>query len=729
MDSSLFRPATFLELAVGNLTTALLIGSALMLLALVAFLLNWRTALITIVAILLSVIAAGTVLYLRGTVINMMLVAGIILALGVIIDDAIIDIENIVRRLRQHREEPSAKSTATVILEASLEIRRPITYATLIIATGVMPVFFLKGVIGAFYRPLATSFILAFLASMAGALTVTAAMSRLLLSKAPLERRESLVVRWLQRIYDAVSSRVISSPRLAFIAVCVFALIGFLAIPMLRLESLLPDFKETDLVVRWEGSSSASHAAMSRVTRLVSTELRSTPGVRNVSAHVGRAVMSDKRTNVDAGELRVSIDPTADYDATVAAVSDVVAGYPGLSREVLTYLQAKVREELSGTGEFLVVRVYGEDMNVIRAKAEEVQGVLAGIDGIVDPRVQYPREQPTVEIEVDLDRAKGYGLKPGDVRRSAAVLLSGMEVGNLFEEQKVFDVVVYGTPNTRHSLTSIQDLLIDTPFGGHVRLEEVAEVRIVPSVTVINRDAAARRVDVTAAVGGRDLVAVATDIERGIQAIDFPLEYRAELLGEYAERLAAQRRVFAFAIAAAIVGLLLMQAFFRSWRLATAFFLTLPMAASGGALAALLTEGEFLSLGSIAGFVAVLAIAVRNGISLVSRYRQLEGDGEEFGVDLIQRATRERSAPILMTAVTTALLFAPLALFGNVAGLEIVHPMAIVVLGGLVTSTLYTLAGVPAIYLLFGAAREPDLGLLPITVVAGDDPFEAVPAT
>jgi Cu/Ag efflux pump CusA len=489
---------------------------------------------------------------------------------------------------------------------------------------------------------------------------------------------------------------------------------------------LLPDFKETDLVVRLEGSSGASHPAMSRITTLATHELRAIPGVRNVSALMGRAIMSDKRTNINSGELWVSIDPSADYEATVAAVKQVVAGYPGLSPEVLTNLQAKVRQELSGTGESLVVRVYGEDMDMIRKKAEEVQRILARIDGIHDAKVQYPQEMPTLEIEVDAEKAKLYHLKPGDVRRAATSLVSGIVVGALFEEQKVFDVVVWSTPETRHSVTSVQNLLIDTPSGGHVRLKDVANVRIVPSATEIHRDAVARRMDVTANVSGRDYAAVAADIEAGIKQISFPLEYRAELLGEYAERLEAQNRVIAYAIAAAIGIFLLLQVFFRSWRLTIAIFLTLPMALVGGVLAALLTGGGSLSFGSIVGFIAVLGIAVRNVITLISRYRQLEKEnGETFGAELVQAGTREQSAPVLMTAVATALAFLPLAVVGSVAGLEIVHPMSIVVLGGLVTATIYTLAGVPAIYSLFGAKREPDLDLQ-VTVVTEEEMREAI---
>ncbi|MEE9204243.1 MAG: efflux RND transporter permease subunit [Nitrospirales bacterium] len=726
MDSSLFRPATYLELAMDNLFTALLIGGVLALLALLAFLFNWRTTLISAVAVLVSVIAAVAVLYARGVTINMMIITGLMIALGVIIDDAIGDTENIMRRLRQAHGEGSGESTPTIIFNAALEVRSPLVYATAILVLAVVPAMFLEGLSGAFLQPVATSYMLALLASFVVALTVTPALSVMLLRNASLQRGDSPLTRVLRGAYNALFAWAIRTPRPACVAVCAVVVAGLVFIPFLRQESLLPDFKETDLVVRMEGSSSASHPAMSRIITLASRELRAIPGVRNASALVGRAIMSDKRTNINAGELWVSIDPSADYEATVATVKQVVAGYPGLSPEVLTYLQKKVREELSGTGKSLIVRVYGEDMRIIRNKAEEVQKVLAGIDGIVDAEVQYPPEMPTLEIEVDIERAKRYNLKPGDVRRAATSLVSGIVVGAIFEEQKVFDVVVWGVPETRRSLTSIQKLLIDTPSGGYVRLEDVANVRIVPSVTEIHRDAVARYMDVAANVHGRDLGAVGDEVEDRLEEVKFPLEYRAELLGEYVERDEAEERGLAYAIVAAIGIFLLLQAFFRSWRLATVIFLTLPMALVGGVLAVFLTGGGLLSFGGIVGFIAVLGIVVRNSIMLISRYRNLEREGKSFGAELVQGATRERSAPILMTAIATALAFLPLAFFGNIAGLEIVHPMVIVVLGGLVTATIYTLAGVPALYVLFGAAREPELEALPVAVVAEGEMREIV---
>jgi Cu/Ag efflux pump CusA len=437
-----------------------------------------------------------------------------------------------------------------------------------------------------------------------------------------------------------------------------------------------------------------------------------------VSALVGRAVMSDRHTNINATELWVSIDPATDYASTVERVSEVVAGYPGLSPEVLTYHQSKVREELSGTGESLVVRVYGENSDTIAKKAEEVQKMLAGISGIEDPRVQYPEQVPTLEIEVDMEKAKQFGLKPGDVRRAATSMVSGLVVGSLFEAQKVFDVVVWGSPDVRHSVESVRTLLIDRPTGPPVQLQQVADVRIVPGVSEIHRDAVARRMDVTANVRGRDLAGIATDIEAGIGRISFPLEYRAELLGEYAERLDARNRVIAFGVAAAVGVLLLLQAFFRSWRLAALVFLTLPMALVGGVLMVYVT-GRTMSLGSYVGFLAVFGIAARNGILLINHCQHLERhEGERFGPGLVLRGASERLSPIMMTALATALALVPLVVAGTVPGHEIEHPMALVILGGLATSTFVNLFVVPSLYLRFGrgAASDPES--------EGDDPTE-----
>jgi CzcA family heavy metal efflux pump len=708
IDSSIFRPATFIKMAIGNLRRALLLGSVLVALVLGAFLFEWRTAFISLVAIPLSLVAAALVLYLHGATVNVMVLTGLVIAVCVVVDDAIIDIENIRRRLRQPPEEGSGKSTATIVLEASLEMRRSMVYATLIILLALLPVFFMKGLSGTFFQPLAFSYALAVLGSMLVAVTVTPALGLILLSRAPVVPRDAPLVRWLQGGYETVLARIIHTPWTALLAVCVTVLVGLAVVPRLG-QSLLPSFKERDLLIHWDGKPGTSLPEMKRITSQVSRELRSIPGVRNVGARLGRAVMSDQVVGINSSELWVSVDPAADYGATVASIQEVVADYPGFYRDVRTYLNERIRKVLTGTSEAVVVRIYGENLGFLRGKAEEVSYVLSGIDGIVDVHVELQVEEPTVEIEVNLVAAQRHGIKPGDVRRAAATLVSGIEVGNVFEEQKVFDVVVRGTPDTRHSLTSIGELLIDTPSGGHVRVGEVAKLRVAPNPNVIRREAVSRRIDVEANVRGRALGSVVRQVERRLKGVEFPLGYHAEVLGEYAERQAAQRRMLGYAGVAAIGIFLLLQAAFRSWRLACVAFLTLPMALVGGVLAAF-AGGGIISLGSLVGFLTILGIAARNGIMLINHYQHLERhEGETFGPGLILRGARERLAPILMTALATGLAFVPLVVFGEIPGHEIVHPVAVVILGGLVTSTLLNLFIVPALYSRFASSPEPVL--------------------
>jgi Cu/Ag efflux pump CusA len=446
---------------------------------------------------------------------------------------------------------------------------------------------------------------------------------------------------------------------------------------------------------------------------LASREVQSIPGVKSAHVHLGRAVTGDQVVDVNASQLWVSIEPKADYDSTVTAIEQVVDGYPGLARSVQSYLTERIRQVLAGSSRSLVLRIYGKNREVLSAKAEEVRQALAKIDGIVDLRVDGYVEQPQVQIQVNLAAAEPHGLKPGDVRRAAATMFAGLGVGFVFEEQKMYDVVVWGTPKTRNSLSDIRQLLLDTPRGGHVRLGDVADVRIAAAPAVIHHEALSNRIDVVANVRGHDLASVVEAVEDRIDDIEFPVEYYPAILGEAAEREAADDRMASFALAVAIGIFLLLQAAFRSWRLAVLFFLTAPMALAGGVLGALLDD-RMISLGSLMGFLGILAITVRHGIMLIRHYQYLEEEeGFPFGPELVLRGTRERFAPILATAVTTAAAMLPLVVLGNIAGLEIVHPIAVVMLCGIVTTTVFSLHVVPALYLHFGARREPDLKLGP----------------
>ncbi len=704
MDSTIFRPADFIQVALDDLNRALILGCLLVMIVLAAFLFEWRTAIISLIAIPLSLVAGGVVLYLRGATINTMILAGFVIAIGVVVDDAIIDVENIVRRLRQARKDGSAKSTASIILEASLEVRQAIIHATLIDAVVLLPIFFIGGLSGAFFQPLAISYGLAVLLSMLVALTVTPALCLLLLANAHIERREPLLVRFLHRIYEPLLTRIVQRPGPVFLATALIIVVGMAVFPLMG-ESLFPEFKERDFLMHWITKPGTSAAEEQRIVTQASRELRAIPGVRNFGSHIGQALLAEELNGVNFGENWISIDPSVDYDETVAKIEEVVNSYPGLFHNVETYLNERIDEVLTGSSETFVVRIFGPDLKGIHAKADEVEKALKDIPGIVDLHVQLQSEVPQVQVEVDLPKAQQYGLKPGDVRRASGVLLAGEEIGDIFRDGKAYDVNVWSTPATRNSVSSIQNLPINTPNGGVVRLGDVADVRIAPAQSVIYRDNASRRIDVSANVEGRDLSAVMAEVNNRLGRVEFPLGYHTEVLGEYAERQAAQSRLLLFALAAALGTFLILLASFGNLRLAILGFLTLPSALVGGVLAAYFT-GDVISLGSLIGFLTVFGIAARNKIMLINHYQHLERyEGEAFGLDLAVRGAVERLSPILMTALATGLALVPLVVAGDVPGAEIEYPMAIVILGGLITSTLLNLFVVPSLYLRFGRKR------------------------
>ena len=706
IDAEIFRPATFIEMSIDNLTLAMIIGAVLMVLMLGAFLYEWRVALISVVAIPLSLVAAGLVLYLRGATINTMVLAGLIIALGDIVDDAIIDIENVVRRLREHRKQRSGKSLARIILEASLEVRGAIVYATLIEVLAVLPVFFMEGLSGAFFKPLVLSYGLALLASMVVALTVTPALALILLRKAPLEGRESPIVPWLQRGYEAVLSRIIRAPRRAYAAVGIIVLAGVVVVPRLGQE-LLPSFKERDFLMHWLTKPATSWPEMNRITIQASKELRQIPGVRNFGAHIGQALIMDEVVGMYFGENWISVDPKVDYDETLAKIQATVDGYPGLYRDVQTYLKERIREVLTGSHEAITIRIYGRELKVLRQKADEVKKALEGIAGIVDLHVQLQEEIPQIEVKVDLAKARQYGLKPGDVRRAAARLVAGEEAGDIHIGNRTYDVNVWSVPEARHSLTDIRELLIDAPKGGHVRLEQVADVRVAPTPNVINRDNLKRKIDVGANVRGRDLGSVYDDVKAALATVEFPHEYYPQLLGEYTERQTAQRRLFIWGAVAVIGIFFFLQTSFGSWRLATISFMSLLAAVVGGVLAAYFFGSGVISLGSLVGFLTILGMTARNGIMMFDHFQHLERhEGVTFGPALVLRGARERISPIMMTVLTTGLALAPLVVAGNIPGHEVEHPMAIVILGGLITATLLNLFVIPSLYLRFAPSRS-----------------------
>jgi CzcA family heavy metal efflux pump len=706
VHDGLFRPATFIDLALDNLFEAMLIGILLVVLILAAFLFEWRTAFISLLAIPLSLMSALVILEMTGTVINVMILAGLVVAIGVVVDDAIIDVENIVRRLRQARAEGLDVSTFKVVLDASVEVRSTIIYATLIDVTAIVPVFFLSGLSGAFFQPLVLAYGLAVLASMIVAATVTPALCYLMVSRGH-RQKESPLTRVLKRAYEAALSRIMRTPHPAILGAAATIGAGLLIFPTLG-QSLLPNFKENDLITYWATKPGTSLEETMRIAnRGCRTYEREIPSVRTCASHAGQALLGDEIHGVNFDEQWVSLGSDYDYDDSLAEIREVIDSHPGLYRTTQTYLRERIKEVLSGANESIVVRTFGPDTEVLTKKAEEITAKLAQIEGTVSPEVEQIEQIPQIEVEVDIDAASRHGVTPGHVRRQSSALIAGEEVSDIFVGGKAYDVHVWTQKEFRDSVTDVEGLPIDTPNGGQVPLREIANIDIRPIANTIKHERQTRRVDATADVAGRDLASVVEDVNKAITDIQFPPGYHAEVLGEAPELNAAQDDLLLYGVLAMIVVFLLIQAALGSIRLALLVFLLLPMALAGAVIAAKLDTGV-LSLGSLVGFLTVLGIAGRNGIFMVAHFRHLEREeGVPFGPQLVLQGAKDRLAPILMTASATGLALVPLVLAGPIPGNEIEHPLAVTILGGLVTATLLNLFVLPSLYLRFGkSGRE-----------------------
>jgi len=698
IDSTIFRPATFIQLSIDHLTEALWLGCLLVVIVLALFLGDWRTTIISITAIPLSLAVALLLLRWRGETVNTMILAGLIIALGEVVDDAIIDVENILRRLRQNPE----KARFQVVLDASLEVRSAVVYASVIIVLVFMPVFFLPGLAGTFFRPLALSYILAIAASLAVALTLTPALSLMLLKVKKGGHEDALVARGLKAAYRRLLPAFARSPWLAVLVLTgAFTFTGWVWHTQLK-EEFLPNFKERDFLMHWLEKPNTSVEASKRITLAAARDLMAVTGVRNQGAHIGRAEVADEVVGPDFTELWISIDPEADYDGTLKEVQAVVDGYPGLTRDLLTFLRERIKEVLTGTSASVVVRIFGPDLDTLRVHATEVSDAVKDVPGVTTLKVESLTLVPQITVKVLPEAAALHGLTVGKIRQAVTTLVSGRKVGEVYQEQRVHDVAVWSLPVVRADYTTLRELLIETPGGGHTRLADVAELAVVPTPNAIKREGSSRRIDVTCNVSGRSLGDVVREIEQRVGRLAFKPGHHPEILGEWAERQAAQQRLGWLSLASFIGIVILLFADFQSVRLTLLVTLTLPFALIGGVMAAWL-GGGVLSLGSLVGFVTVLGIAARNGILLVSHYRHLEQEeGRAFGMSTVLEGSVERLVPILMTAATAALALLPLVLKGDVPGNEIERPMALVILGGLVTSTLLNLFLLPALYARFG---------------------------
>jgi Cu/Ag efflux pump CusA len=707
MDTSVYQAQSYIDSALHDLGLWALAGALLFVLVLSLALFSWRLVAIAFPSTVLSLITATYALWLGGIGFNVMILAGLAVAIGLVVDDALVDLNRIRQALAGWRASGGDASDAPAAVAAAVSaVGSPRVFGTVIALLAPLPLIFLGGVAEAFARPAVIAYVVAVLASTLVALTVTPALALVLLRGETREPAAGPLHRLAGWLFDRTVPGVVRRPLWAYGTVAALVLAALAAVPQVGGRSLLPSPQDRSLLVQWQALPGTSLTEMERITTAATNELATVPGVRNVSAQVGRAVTSDQVANVDSGEIWVTLNDSANYDSTVAAVTGVLRGYPGMHSDVLTYPQARVDAVQARTSDALVVRVYGIDLDVLRQQAETLRQRISTVPGVVRPAVQAQPYQPTIEVEVNLAAAQRYGVNPGDVRRTAATYFAGITVGQLYEEQAVFDVVVKGIPTALSTPDAVSNLLIDTPDGGQVRLGDVATVKVAAQPTVIAHDGTLRTVDVTATVQGRDLGSVLNDVRDRVRTTPMPLEYHAQVLDNLEQQQSRTLQIAGLALVVAVVALLLLQAALGSWRMAGLVLVTLPLAGAGGVLTASLGN-DFMTLGALVGFFTVLGIAARNGVVLVGSYRAtgtLTGDDR---TDAVLKVTRERAGGILLTAVATAAIVLPPALFGKLPGAEVLHPLALAVIGGLVTSTLLALLVLPALYLRLAPSAQP----------------------
>jgi Cu/Ag efflux pump CusA len=711
-DPNVYRPATFIQTALHNVGVVGLISLALLLVLMLVLLGSWRAALIGAVVVPVSLLTAAYVLYLQGVTFTTITLLGLTAALGLVIDDVITDIDAVRRRLADGGDQDGSRDAT--LIEAFSTARGPLVFAALAIILATVPLIFMGTLVTSFSRPLVLTYVLALLASTLVAFTLTPALAALLL-RGDRAGREGWFAGVAKRFFDRWLAASILRPRRAWVAAAVLALAALAVVPQIGSGSLLPALQDRNLLLKVEAAPGTSLPEMNRITAAASTELRTLPGVKSVGAQVGRAVSSDQLVNVNSAEVWITLAGAADYSRSLTAIRAVMHGYTGLRTDLLTYPSDRVAQVMSGQTDDLAVRVYGPDLNVLQSRARQVQAMLSGVAGVVNPVVRPIPRQPTADIRVNLAAAQKYGLKPGDVRREATTLTSGLIVGNLYEQSKIFDVVVWGAPQIRSDLTRLGDMLIDTPSGGQVALKDVASVTVQPEPAAITHDDVSRTVEVAAKVSG-DPGSVVAAVKSRLAGVSMPYEYHAEVFGNATVKQADLDRTLLLGAAALVGVFLLLQAAVGSWRRAGVLLLSLPLSVVGAVLAAPLAGGVW-SAGALAGMFAVLALAIRGGILLGRRSSDTEReDGQAAVVD----AARARAVPALQSALTTACVLVPATVFGSRAGLEFLHPLAVTMLGGLVSLLVVQLFVLPGLLVMTAgrrSAQELDAGH---TLVATD---------
>ena len=696
-----FRQEDFIQKSVENVVEALRDGAIIVSIIVILFLGNWRTVAITLTALPLSIVLGLVVLNWFGVGLNTMTLGGLAIALGGIIDDAIIDAENVYRRLRENNAlGEAALPAANVVFDASVQIRSSVVLATIIVCIVVAPIFTLSGVEGRIFTPLGMAYILSTMASLLVALTVTPALCYLLLANRPLPEEETWLVRQLKTAYKPVLSFSMKTPSLILL-ISTAALIASLALVPFLGNTFLPEFQERSLVIALNQLPGASLASTQEIGKAIEVALLKHPEIETAQFRAGRAFGDDDAGVVTFGELDLQI---AEKNVNRAKVLDIIRDelgrYPGVVAIVGGFISNRIDETISGTRAALAIKVFGPDLNILRAQAQEISSAIVKVPGIVDLQVEPQVPVPQISVLFNREKASRYGLTVGSLAETVETALNGRTVSQVLKDQRLFNLVVWLTPSARNNVETIGQLLIDTPVGTKIPLSAIASLTEDEGPNTINRQHVSRRIVVSANTADRDIGSVVADVKKEIsEHVALPTGYYVSYGGQFEAQQRASQELMIFGAVALLAVAFLVHLAVESIRSTILVLANLPLALIGGILAAFL-GGGVLSVASLIGFITLFGVACRNGIILVTTYNQMTASGTEFET-AIHEGSLERLSPVLMTALTAALAMVPL-MIGSGAGKEILQPLAIVVFGGLFSSTALTLVVIPALFTLFG---------------------------
>lgn len=710
IHSDIFRQSEFIEASVGNVKRSLVEGSIFVVLILFLFLMNWRTTVISLVAIPLSLLVAILVLRWLGLSINTMSLGGMAIAIGALVDDAIIDVDNVLKRLKEnaHKPESERQPALVVIYEASREIRSSILNATLIIITAFIPLFFLSGMEGRMLEPLGISFIVSLFASLIVAVTLTPVLcSYFLVDEDRLRRqaKDSWLVERLNRWYENALIRVMKI-KVGLIAVASILFIGSLVIMFTLGRSFLPEFNEGSLVISAVSLPGISLDESNKIGVRVEKALLAIPEVRTTTRRTGRAESDEHAQGVNASEIDAPfLLKDRGREEFMEDVREKLKGITGANITIGQPIGHRLDHMLSGTRANIAIKLFGNDLNKMFSLANEVKGTIEGIEGLVDLSVEPQVEIPQLQIKANREMLARYGITTGQFSEFVDMALAGEKAGEVFEGEKRYDLILRYNNENRNSIESIKNTLIDAGNGQKIPLSYVADIKSTTGPNTINRENVQRKIVISANVAGRDLRGVVNDIQQKVSDnVLLPEGYRIEYGGQFESEAAASSILMVTSLLALLIIFLLLYQEFKDVRISGIILLNLPLALIGGVFSVWVTSG-ILSIPAIIGFITLFGIATRNGILLVSHYNTLQSEGLGLKETVI-RGSIDRLTPILMTALCAALALVPLALASDKPGNEIQSPMAKVILGGLLTSTLLSLFIVPVVYFLLNRKKQ-----------------------